>query len=160
MEKAIEIFKNALELEVQAELFYEKASELTDDDESRMVFLELADMEDGHAHQIVERFKHTDFGKLFDADAWLKEVEREDNKILDVVAVDVIAQGDMKAILKYAIKMEEDARDNYQRLAETFTDPDDVAYCSDLAQEEQRHVASLLDLVRSIDMDPEDRPVL
>lgn len=160
MEKAIEIFKNALELEVQAELFYEKASELTDDDESRMVFLELADMEDGHAHQIVNRFKHTDFGKLFDADAWLKEVEREDDKILDVVAVDVIAQGDMKAILKYAIKMEEDARDNYQRLAETFTDPDDVAYCADLAEEEQKHVNSLLDLVRSIDMDPEDRPVL
>ena len=160
MEKAIEIFKNALELEVQAELFYEKASELTDDDESRMVFLELADMEDGHAHQIVNRFKDTDFGRLFDADAWLKEVEREDDKILDVVAVDVIAQGDMKAILKYAIKMEEDARDNYQRLAETFTDPDDVAYCADLAQEEQKHVNSLLDLVRSIDMDPEERPVL
>jgi rubrerythrin len=125
-----------------------------------MVFLELADMEDGHAHQIVERFKHTDFGKMFDADAWLQEVEREDNKILDVVAIDVIAQGDMKAILKNAIKMEEDARDNYQRLAETFTDPDDVAYCSDLAQEEQRHVASLMQLVQSIDMDIEDRPEL
>jgi rubrerythrin len=160
MEKAIEIFKNALELEVQAELFYEKASELTDDDESRMVFLELADMEDGHAHQIVDRFKDTDFGQMFDADAWLKEVEREDKKTLDVVAIDVIAQGDMKAILKYAIKMEEDARDNYKRLADTFTDPDDVAYCSGLAEEEQRHVASLMQLVQSIDMDIEDRPEL
>lgn len=160
MQKAIEIFKNALELEVQAELFYEKASELTNDDESRMVFLELADMEDGHAHRIVERFKDTDFGKLFDADAWLVEVEREDNKILDVEAVDIIAQGDMKAILKYAITMEEEARDNYQRLSESFTDPDDVAYCSDLAKEEQSHVNSLHDLLRSIDMDPEERPVL
>ncbi len=160
MEKAIEIFKNALELEVQAELFYEKASELTKDDESRMVFLELADMEDGHAHRIVERFKDTDFGKMFDADSWLEEVEREDNKILDVEAIDVIAQGDMKAILKYAIRMEEDARDNYKRLAERFTDPDDIAYCSDLAEEEQKHVNSLHDLLRSIDMDPEERPVL
>jgi rubrerythrin len=160
MEKAIEIFKNALELEVQAELFYEKAAELTNDDESRMVFLELADMEDGHAHHIVERFKDTDFGKMFDADGWLVEVEREDNKILDVEAVDVIAQGDMKAILKYAISMEEEARDSYQRLSESFTDPDDVAYCADLAEEEQKHVNSLRDLLRSIDMDPEDRPVL
>ncbi len=160
MEKAIEIFKNALEIEVQSELFYEKASELTNDDESRMVFLELADMEDGHAHHIVERFKHTDFGKMFDADAWLKEVEREDEKILDVVATNVIAQGDMKEILKYAISMEESARDSYKRLSEKFTDPDDVAYCSDLAEEEQKHVSSLLQLLRSIDMDPEDRPEL
>ncbi len=160
MEKAIEIFKNALELEVQAELFYDKAAELTNDDESRMVFLELSDMEDGHAHHIVTRFKDTEFGTLFDADKWLEEVEHEDNKILDVVAIDVIAQGDMKAILRHAIKMEEDARDNYRRLAERFSDPDDVAYCTDLAEEEQKHVNSLLQLLRSIDMDPEDRPEL
>jgi rubrerythrin len=160
MEKAIEIFKNALELEIQAELFYDKAAELTKDDESRMVFLELADMEDGHAHHIVERFKHTEFGKMFDADKWLLEVEREDNKILDVEAVDLIAQGDMKEILKYAITMEESARDSYKRLSEKFTDPDDVAYCSDLAEEEQKHINSLLQLLRSIDMDPEDRPEL
>ncbi len=160
MQKAIEIFKNALELEVQAELFYEKAAELTNDDESRMVFLELADMEDGHAHHIVARFKNTAFGEMFDADEWLDEVEREDNKILDVMAVDLIAQGDMKAILKHAIRMEEDARDSYKRLSERFSDPDDIAYCSDLADEEQKHVNSLLQLLRSIDMDPDDRPEL
>ncbi|MCP4127131.1 MAG: ferritin family protein [Gammaproteobacteria bacterium] len=160
MEKAIEIFKNALELEVEAEIFYEKAAEVTDDDESRMVFLELSDMEDGHAHRILERFKNTPFGQSFDADNWLEELERVSEKNMEVKVSDLIDQGDMRAILKSAIKMEEEARDNYQRLSERFNDPDDVAYCADLANEEQKHVNSLTQLLRSIDMDPDDRPEL
>ncbi len=160
MEKAIEIFKNALELEVEAEIFYEKAAEVTDDDESRMVFLELSDMEDGHAHRIIERFKNTPFGQSFDADNWLEELERVSEKNMEVKVSDLIDQGDMRAILESAIKMEEKARDNYKRLSERFNDPDDIAYCADLANEEQKHVNSLIQLLRSIDMDPEDRPEL
>ncbi len=160
MEKAIEIFKNALELEVNAEIFYEKAAEITDDDESRMVFLELSDMEDGHAHRIIERFKNTPFGQAFDADSWLKELETTSEKNMEVKVSDLINQGDMRAILESAIKMEEEARDNYKRLSEKFSDPDDIAYCSDLANEEQKHVNSLMQLLRSIDMEPEDRPEL
>ncbi len=160
MEKAIEIFKNALEMEVEAEIFYEKAAEITEDDESRMVFLELSDMEDGHAHRIVERFKNTPFGQAFDAESWLKEVEEEGSKHIEVKVTDLVDQGDMRAILKSAIKMEEEARDNYKRLSESFTDPEDVAYCNDLAEEEQSHVNSLRQLLQSLDMDPEDRPEL
>lgn len=160
MEKAIEIFKNALELEVEAGIFYEKAAEITEDDESRMVFLELSDMEDGHAHRIIERFKNTPFGQAFDADSWLEELERESEKNMEVKVSDLMDQGDMQAILKSAIKMEEEARDTYKRLSGSFSDPEDVAYCSDLAKEEQAHVNSLTQLLRSIDMDPEDRPEL
>lgn len=160
MEKAIEIFKNALELEVQAEIFYEKAAEITDDGESRMIFLELSDMEDNLARRIVERFKKTSFGKEFDADSWLKELELESGKTLDMKAGELITQSDMREILKYAINMEKTARDNYKRLSERFTDPEDIAYCSDLANEEQKHINSLTRLLRSIDMDPEERPRL
>ncbi len=160
MEKAIEIFKNALEMEVQAEIFYEKAAEVTEDDESRMVFLELSNMEDGHARKIVERFKETEFGRAFDADKWLAEVEREDDKILNVEIGDLFAQGDMRAILESAVKMEEKARDNYKSLSERFSDPDDIAYCSDLAAEEQSHINAIMRLLNSIDMEPEERPDL
>jgi rubrerythrin len=160
MEKAIEIFKNALELEVQAELFYEKAAEMTTDDESRMVFLELTDMEDGHAHRIVERFKDTDFGKLFDADAWLQELEEETAKNLPLEANELVTSGNMRAVLDFALKMEEDARDSYQHLAEIFTDPDDKAYCTDLANEEQEHINAIMQLRQSLDMDVEERPDL
>jgi rubrerythrin len=160
MEKAIEIFKNALELEVQAELFYEKAAEITNNDESRMVFLELADMEDGHAHRIVERFKDTPFGQAFDADAWLQELERETAKNLPMEANELVTSGDMRAVLDFAVKMEEDARDSYQHLADIFTDPDDKAYLTDLANEEQQHVNAVLQLRHSLDMDAEERPDL
>lgn len=160
MEKAIEIFKNALELEVQAEMFYERAAEIADDDESRMVFLELSDMEDSHSRRIVERFKKTSFGKEFDADSWLQELEQETGKILDMQADELITQSDMREILNYAIQMETTARDNYQRLSERFTDAEDIAYCSDLAEEEQKHINALTQLLSSIDMDPEERPRL
>jgi rubrerythrin len=159
MEKAIEIFKNALELEVQAEIFYERAAETTDNDESRMVFLELADMEGGHARLIVDRFKDTDFGKLFDADAWLNELEAETGK-LPMEINDLIANGDMRSVLDFALKMETDARDNYQHLSEIFTDADDKAYCADLAKEEQEHINSITQLRQSLDMEIEERPDL
>ncbi len=160
MEKAIEIFKNALELEVQAEIFYEKAAEIADDDESRMVFLELSDMEDDHARRIVKRFKQTSFGKIFDADSWLHELEQESGQTLDMQAGELIAKSNMREILKYAIQMETTARDNYKSLCERFSDSEDIAYCSDLANEEQKHINSLTQLLHSIDMDPEDRPRL
>ncbi len=160
MEKAIEIFKNALELEVQAEIFYEKAAEIAEDDESRMVFLELSDMEDDHARRIVERFKRTSFGKMFDADSWLHELEQESGKTLDMRAGEIIAKSNMREILKYAIQMETTARDNYKSLCERFSDSEDIEYCSDLADEEQKHINSLTQLLSSIDMDPEDRPRL
>ncbi len=160
MQKAIEIFKNALELEVQAELFYEKAAEMTTNDESRMVFIELADMEDSHAHRIVERFKGTAFGQTFDADAWLQELERETSKILPTEANELVSSGNMQAVLDFAIKMEEEARDSYKHLAEIFTDPEDKAYCADLAQEEQEHIDAVLQLRRSLDMDEDERPDL
>lgn len=159
MEKAIEIFKNALELEVQAEIFYEKAAETTDNDETRMVFLELADMEGGHARHIVERFKDTDFGKLFDADAWLNELETETAKLpIEIDAL--ITNGEMRAVLDFALKMETEARDSYQHLSEIFTDTDDRAYCADLAQEEQEHINAITQLRSSLDMEPEERPDL
>jgi rubrerythrin len=160
MEKAIEIFKNALALEVEAELFYEKAAEMTKDDESRMVFLELADMEDGHAHRIVDRFKDTAFGKAFDADAWLQELEKESAKNLPMETNELVASGDMRAVLDFAVQLENDARDSYQHLAEIFTDPDDKAYCTDLAAEEQKHANAVQQLRHSLDMDEEERPDL
>jgi rubrerythrin len=159
MEKAIEIFKNALELEVEAGVFYEKAAEMTSDDESRMVFFELAGMEDNHAHLIVERFKDTDFGKLFDADSWLKELEVESQK-LSIEATELITTGDMRAVLDFALKMEEEARDSYQHLSEIFTDAEDKAYCADLAKEEQGHINAIMQLRQSLDMDIEERPDL
>ncbi len=159
MEKAIEIFKNALELEIEAGVFYEKAAEMTKDDESRMVFLELAGMEDNHAQLILERFKDTDFGKSFDADGWFKELEEETEK-LSVEASDLITTGDMRTVLSFALKMEEEARDSYQHLSEIFTDAEDRAYCADLAKEEQEHINAIVQLLQSLDMEPEERPDL
>lgn len=160
MQKAIEIFKNALEQEVRSGIFYEKAAEIASDDEARMVFLELADMEGGHARRIVERFKNTDFGDAFAAEAWLEELERESADTIRMEADDLIAKGSMRDVLKFAIQIEEVARDSYQRLCDSFTDPDDKEFCGMLANEEQGHINAITQLLHSLDMDPDERPDL
>ena len=50
-----EVFKMALYNEVRSQLFYQKAAEITDQDESREWLSCLATMEENHARQIAER---------------------------------------------------------------------------------------------------------
>lgn len=160
MKKALEIFKNALEQEVRSGVFYEKASEVAADDEARMVFLELADLEGGHTRRIVEKFKNTDFGNDFETEAWLEELERESMNDIQMEADDVVAKGSMRDVLKYALQIEEVARDSYQRLCDAFSDPEDKEFCGMLAGEEQGHINEITRLLRSLDMDEDERPEL
>ena len=160
MKKALEILKNALEQEVRSGVFYEKAAEVAQDDEARMVFLELADMEGGHTRRIVEQFKNTDFGDTFETEAWLEELERESIDDIRMEADDVVAKGDMRDVLKYAVQIEEVAKNSYQRLCDTFTDPDDREFCGMLANEEQGHLNEINRLLQSLDMDEDERPEL
>lgn len=160
MEKAIEILRNAIEHEVCAEVFYQKASQITDDDESRMVFLELSQMEDGHARQLALRFSETPLASQFDPMGYLREVESEAEVRMSPEENAVIRHGNMVEVLDFAIRQEKRARDNYRGLAEYFTDPEDRAYCEELARAEQQHVERLYALRDSLGMDPEERPDL
>lgn len=160
MEKAEEILNNAIKHELHAEIFYSKAAELTENDESRMVFLELSGLEDDHSRRLVERFEKSPLARHIDLRAHLDETEAEMKHRLTLEETDLIRHGDMAAVLDFAIAREQEARDNYQALALSLEDGDDCDFCTEMAKEEQRHVDILTQLRRSLDMEPEERPDL
>ena len=75
MQAAIQFFKDALRNEVKAAAFYNKAAEITQNDESRMLFYKLAGMEDEHANLLASKAKNAPCGRDFDVGAFLNELE-------------------------------------------------------------------------------------
>jgi rubrerythrin len=160
MESIVEIIKMAIENEVRANVFYAKSSEITQDDASRMVFLELASMEDDHAQLLVKRFQSTLAEHGIDAGAFLLQTETDTSEVLRVEETELITNGEMRAVMEFAIKMEANARDSYLELAKRVTADDDRACFEDLAAEEQKHFDTLSKLRVSMDMPLDERPAL
>ncbi|MEO5345448.1 MAG: ferritin family protein [Magnetococcus sp. YQC-9] len=160
MEKPIDIIKQALRNEIHASAFFAKAAELTKDDESRMLFLELGGMEDNHAEALVIRLKNAPCAQEMDLAAYLKQLESSPEPVLPPAEMAIIENGDARSVLRLAINLENRAMQTYARLAEESTDLEVKAYCLDLAREEVGHAAALTKLLHSLDMDEDDRPGL
>jgi rubrerythrin len=160
MEKIIDILKFAIANEIKAKVFYGKASEITSDGESQMVFLELAHMEDGHARHLVDRFGPLMQQQGFDGNAFLQRRESETEKILDMQENDLITRGDMRSVLEFAMGMEIRARDSYQDLAARVSGTEERAFLENLAAEEHKHWDMLSKLRISVDTPIDERPAL
>lgn len=160
MEKVVDIVKVAVENEVKAKAFYTRAAQIASQGESQMVFLELTEMEDGHAKLLVDRF-----GPLLYADGtepW-PFLQRLEDMVVNMPAGEefaLIERGEMRLVIEFAIGMEARARDAYRALGAQLTDPDLQALCKDLAREEQKHHDILCTMRVSVDTAIEDRPAL
>ncbi|MBF0136167.1 MAG: ferritin family protein [Magnetococcus sp. DMHC-1] len=160
MEKAVRLFKTAILNEIKASAYYAQAAEVTTNDVSRMLLLELANQEDDHARNLIAKTRGTPLGQKFDAEAYLKELEKDPDGSLGAKENQALAKADPRTILEMAMNMEADARDNLRDMAETVTDPTLRKYCLDLAVEEQSHFNSLERTLNSLDMADEDRSAL
>ncbi|MBF0371071.1 MAG: ferritin family protein [Magnetococcales bacterium] len=160
METATDFFKAALRNEVKASAFYYKAADLARNDESRMLLLNFADMEDGHARDLLEKAAGAPCASDFDAKAYLKELEDNTDATISDDEMKIIQDGDMRAILEFGIRMEANAGENYKKLAAVATNDDVKAYCLELVKEEKEHENELVRLLNGLDMDDEDRPGL
>ncbi|MBF0384060.1 MAG: ferritin family protein [Magnetococcales bacterium] len=159
MEKTIQLFKDAIAGEVTASAFYSLASEVTRDDETRMVFLSLSSMEDDHAQDLVNRFKAASGVPDFDLQAYLDALIKEDSGV-DVETTSTIRNGTPQEVLNLAISLENAAKETYKKLADEAIDPDLKQYCMDLAKEEEQHASELTKTLDSLNMDSSDRPGL
>ena len=160
METGTEILKKILHHEVKASAFYTLASEITHNDESRMLFLELADMEEGHAKSIADQVRDTHFTSGFDPYAFIEELESTVETTLRNDTTGILLDGEMADVLKMAISMEETAFEAYKLMANKAEDPEVKAFCEKQAEEEKGHKQQLLQLLTSLDMDEEERPDL
>jgi len=160
MGTANDVLKNALANEVKAAAFYKLASEITPDDETRMLFLELAGMEEDHAREFLQKADGTELLDGFDADAYLTELESNMHDIAKSSHSDMLKSGDMGAVLDFAIGMEAHARDTYQVMVNMVENPAIKKFCQKLADEEESHRKILEQSKTSLIMAEEDRPAL
>ncbi|MEO5376506.1 MAG: ferritin family protein [Magnetococcus sp. DMHC-6] len=160
MQTATDFFKSALFQEVHAGAFYNKASEITHNDESRMLFLEMAQMEDDHARSLIERAKNAPCVLDFDPYQYLTELESNMEATISENEMNVIQNGDLRTVLALAIELENQARDTYEQLALKATSPEVASYCQEMVKIEQKHKNALTNLLLSLDMTPDERPGL
>ena len=160
MQAAIKFFKDALCHEVKASAFYNKASEITRDDESRMLFIKLAGMEDGHTNTLLDKVKDAPCGKAFDVDAFVKELEDNTTPAISTEEAKLIETGTLREVLAMAIEMEQQSIKGYVSLAQEAVDFDVKAHCQEMAAEERKHAQELTNLLNSLDMPEDDRPGL
>lgn len=160
MQTAADVLKHALYNEVKAGAFYTKAADITRDDTSRMLLLELAGLEDNHALSLLKRAEGAPCTESFDPRGYLKELEADAAKTISVEENEILKNGDMRTILIFAIGLETEAKNTYLDLADKAVDAEMRKFCKDLAGEEENHARELTQLLQSIDMNEEDRPAL
>lgn len=160
MQVTAELFKSALKHEVRSEVFFNQAAEITKNDESRMLFLELAGMEEDHIWRLISKTKSTPWPEEFNPETYVKELESSIKSIISVDETEILQNGDMKAVLELAIGMEKKAHETFVELAEKAASQEVKNCCRELSREEQKHLNSLTSLLASLDMDEDDRSSL
>ncbi|MBI5136994.1 MAG: ferritin family protein [Nitrospirae bacterium] len=135
--------KSALLSEIKSRAFYRLAADLTNRDDSRALFLDLAALEVGHARELAERASRPPLNLDFDPFAYVSKWEKQISGTLAPQDEKTVREGDPRAVLKLAKRREAEARDNYRELAQEADDPLMRAFCEELSRTEQAHLEGL-----------------
>jgi len=160
MPTPIDVVKKALFNEVRSQAFYRLAAEVTDRDDTRVLFMELGELEQGHAREIAERIAGPPLSLSFDARAYIDELEAGVDVLVPPADEATVRSGNLKAVLKLAKRLEVESRDVYRDLAKRAEPPALKAFCEELAHLEEGHLEEIRRLERSLDMPDEARPAL
>lgn len=160
METVVDIVKLAIANEVRAKAYYEKASELTSEGESLMVFVELVEMEATHARRLVDAFGGQLRDAGIDAEDYLAQLTANSSHTLGDAETKLLLDADMRRVLDFAINMERMARDAYLDLAARVEGDKLRRLCKGLASEEQQHHDLLSEARGGVDTPIDERPAL
>jgi|TARA_Y100000294_G_scaffold104974_2_gene97553 rubrerythrin len=160
MEATVQLLKTALSHEFKTMAFYSQAAEITKNDESRMLFLELSDMESDHIKHLIEKAKGVSWPEHFDPETYLKDLESSVDETLSIEETETLKNGDMKAVLELSMEIEEETQKTFQELVEKSASQEIKEHSKELAEEEKKQINSLKSLLSSLEMDEEDRSAL
>jgi len=160
MPTTIDAVKRALYNEVRSQEFYRLAAEVANRDDTRVLFLELGDLEGDHARQLADRVTEPPLNLDFDAHAYIDELEESITPTVPPEEQKVVRSGNVREVLKMAKRMEVEARENYRDLARRSPEPELKAFCQELAALEDGHIDEIRKLELSLDMAEEARPAL
>jgi len=160
MSDLVDIFKKALRNEVKARAFYRLASEVTHNDETRMLFIDLAGFEENHATELVKMAQHVRFEEEWDPEGYLDDLESNTHASVADHELTAVLNGDMGTVLEIARQMEQDSMDAYRSLADG-TDHDTArAYFTKLAEQESGHLMEVERRALALTMPDSDRAAL
>lgn len=160
MSNLIDVFKQALRNETKARAFYHLASEVTQNDESRMLFIDLAGFEENHARDLIKMAGGVNFPEEWDAEAYLDELEEDTHAGIPDHELKAIHDSDMATVLKLAREMELSSMTTYRTLAAGVADQTLRDYFNKLAEQESHHLAEVERRALALDMDDSDRTAL
>ncbi|MBI5136992.1 MAG: ferritin family protein [Nitrospirae bacterium] len=160
MATSIKTVKRALLSEVKSRAFYRLATTLTDRDDSRVLFMELADLEVDHARDLARRVSEPPLNLDFDAFAYVEKLEERVSGVISPEDEKTVRKGDSKEILKLARRREAEARDSYRDLATETDDPSMRAFFEDLSRLEQGHLDEIKRLELALTIPEAERPSL
>ena len=151
------MLKSALQHEVRASVLYNRAIDITNNEEAKSLFIELAGFEDDHAKKIIRTANGYEGVDAEELEKHLDWLEKEFEKGFTVKENETLKHGDIKDVLAMAISMEESARDAYADLVNSASDGDLKKFCEAMVTEEQSHANSLEQALTNVDIEPEDR---
>jgi len=160
MTEFVDAVKTALKSEVQSELFFRRAAELTVRDDSRVMFMELADLEESHVHNMASRVAGTQLSQNFDAPGYVTRLEATMGTSVSADEAQAVRSGDLRTVIRLAEGRETDLRDSLLFLAREVDDTSSKSLYTALSQLEDEHLDELKRLERAIDMPDTERPAL
>lgn len=160
MTSLAEIFKQALTNEVKARAFYRVASKITHNDASRMLFIELAGLEENHARKLVDMAREIAFEPAWDPAAFLDSLESTTHASVSDHELKALLDGDMKTVLDVAREMEHASMTAYRTLAVKSTDDEARDYFAKLAKQEAGHLAEVDRMALALGIPEADRASL
>lgn len=160
MKTLLELVKQALEHEVKASAFYDKAAEMTDDDEARMFFLELVDIEEGHCLDLIRIFSKEGTIPENEIRSYHDELCESVQANIGMEEFATVKTGGLKEVLIMAVGFEQKAIQTYTGLYESISNQKLKGYCEKLLEEERRHEKTLTTLLDNLDMELEEYPAL
>jgi len=160
MSDLVDIFKKALRNEVKARAFYRLASEVTHNDETRMLFIELAGFEENHAAELVKMAQHVRFAEGWDPEGYLDDLESHTHASVSDHELSAVLNGDLGTVLEIARQMEQDSMSAYRSLADGADHDQARAYFTKLAEQESGHLLEVERMALALTMSDADRAAL
>ena len=160
MEKTIELFKDVLFKEVKAGAIYSRAAEITQNDEARMLFLELSSEEDDHARNLFKKAKGTPLEQGSNFDDYVKSLESSPEGVIPKEDLDIIQKGEIREVLKLASNHEKETMEAFMALAEKEDSREVKDFYLEFVRTEKEHLNSLNQMLNSLGMEEDERPAL
>ena len=150
-EKALDILKSALLLELRGRSFYTKAADSANDPDVKEFFENLAEDEASHIQMLSEQYRSYKKGGAFTP----LERETHDESVATAVLSDnlkkrIAGAGFESAAISAAMGMEERAVSLYSQRASEASDPEEKALYDWLAKWETQHLESLAKIEREV----------